>query len=342
MKNVKVVIFVAIVSMCFLLVVQGNQFYSAWKNKDSFAGMVNYQLMTRLGYTEELLAVVDEVRSAETPTKEQIDAFLTILPSQSHWRYHSHTLQAESPKVIDVYYQEDENKFLLGGNGLDPYRDTVEENGMLLLFAALRDLATVNMHYGNENPDLFTNTIVTYAPEDLNLRFGLSDPFGLNQRELYRALHSNIQTSESYFAHYYRISLEDEQVWVAYRNDEPTDRITREDGSILWIYPELHISHRVTETGEVEESRGAAKYYFKDSAGLYATSYHVTNGESYDDVVTYLGYPGITKKMDESNTYIAYQLREGQNRHAYFIIQDGRVIVEGVMFGDDYDIIDLR
>ncbi|MDR1135061.1 MAG: hypothetical protein LBL49_02620 [Clostridiales Family XIII bacterium] len=59
-------------------------------------------------------------------------------------------------------------------------------------------------------------------------------------------------------------------------------------------------------------------------------------GESYDELIPYLGVPNITDDMGDGSTYMAYSLREGQGRNAYFILNDNKVISQGVMYGDDY------
>ena len=65
-------------------------------------------------------------------------------------------------------------------------------------------------------------------------------------------------------------------------------------------------------------------------------------GKSYDDITELLGNPSVIKDINQVNDrgnkyiYIAYRLIEGQQRYAYFVLRNDKVIEEGVMYGDDY------
>jgi len=98
---------------------------------------------------------------------------------------------------------------------------------------------------------------------------------------------------------------------------------------------------------EISTPGYTAHYYFinpsteqnENITGLYATEFSVADGESYLELTAYLGFPTFIKEMGSGCKYIAYPLRDGQQKNAYFILQNDIIILEGIMYGDDYTIL---
>ena len=68
----------------------------------------------------------------------------------------------------------------------------------------------------------------------------------------------------------------------------------------------------------------------------------MADGESYLELTAYLGFPSIIKDIGGGYKYIAYLLRDGQQRHAYFLLQNNKIVAEGVMYGDDYTVLNFE
>ena len=310
------------------------------------------RLLTKLGYTKELVMLVLDNRTTFSDDNEHINQIVTSLPLQSYRKYNSFYMQTEPSKEINVVYEFGRN-YDRGGNGLDPFYDTVGENNALLLFAAIEGLEKVNfLHYDTQEL-LELNRTDSYTIYDLTLRFGVISPLDMGSSDLYNALGTNIQLAEFYFAHYYRIYLGAEPDHVSYRTGEPDEILEQPDGSKIWIYKELGKSYIETPTGEweIDEPGYTAIYYFDSSrakendnlTGLYATRFirPDNDGETYDEITDVLGYPTVIKDMGGDNTYIAYTLIDGQQRNAYFILHNDVVVEEGVMYGNDYTILEI-
>lgn len=77
---------------------------------------------------------------------------------------------------------------------------------------------------------------------------------------------------------------------------------------------------------------------------MYATRFinNENDGKTYEEITEVLGLPTTTKNMGGGDKYIAYALAEGQQRNAYFIFRNGKVDEEGVMYGNDYKILDFE
>ena len=285
-------------------------------------------ILSKLGYTSELVEDILNQRTVFSQDNEAVGRITEALPVQADRALRSFSVLADQENEIRIEYAFDYHNSYQGGNGLDPFPESVRENNALLLFAAIEGLDKVSFLHYNDSTLSHTNS---YTADVITDRFGGIIPFELGVKELYGKLAANIQLSEFYFAHYSRIYLGKETWWVEYREGKPDEIISLPDGTSVWVYNELG-------------SRSLSAYYFDspaaaqndDLTGLYATGFAVTNGETYDDLVSYLGKPDIFKTIGDGYTYIAYPLREGQQRNAYFILHNNKVFIEGVMYGDDY------
>lgn len=236
-----------------------------------------------------------------------------------------------------------------GRNALDPFPETVWENNALLLFATVEGLEKVNfLHYANQT--LYSTD--SFTIDDLAVRFGNIKPLDMGFSDLYNALATNIQLPELYFAYPFRIFLGYSFENVSDRYGEPDEIWQQPDDSIVLIYTERSVLSRKFPKLEVDNPGYRAMYYFNNPTaetndnltGLYATRFvRATNyGETYDKIIESLGFPSTIKDMGGGNKYIAYLLREGQQRNAYFILHNDKVIEEGVMYGNDYTILDFE
>ena len=302
------------------------------------------KLLTTLGYTEALVA--DILNNKTTADNEQIGQIVKSLPLPSYRKYVSFALQTAPSKELDIIYEINDN-YNRGGNGLDPFYDTVEQNNALLLFASIEGLDKVNfLSYDNYDQQELNRTD-SYTLADLVMRFGPINPSDMDVSALYNALGANIQLSEWYFAHYARIYLGDAPKQVSYRNGEPNEIKQLPDGSIVWIYSDFgKIYSTSPDSANIADPEHTAIYYFNSPTaeetdhltGLYATRFiHGDHyGKTYDEMITILGYPSVTQAITGGDTYIAYSLAEGQQKNAYFIFHNNKVMEEGVMYGNDY------
>ena len=311
-------------------------------------------IMKRLGYSKEYISViVNEDREIFRKLFDQpsetwnVREITRSLPYPAARRYWTAMASVEPIKSISIEYQFDEDNPYQGGNGLNPFYETVSENNALILFALVEDLEQVDfLHYSGDE----LNRTDSYTLDNLSERFGEVDPLEMDEAELYGAIFANIQTSEFYFAHYSRIYLGADFEAVSYRNGEPDEIKNQSDGLVIWTYNELGKSERILPSGEREISTPGytSHYYFNTTlteqndsiTGLYATKFSVVDGESYLELTAYLGFPTIIEDRAGTYKYIAYPLRNGQQKNAYFILQNDKIIWEGVMYGDDYTILD--
>jgi hypothetical protein len=138
---------------------------------------------------------------------------------------------------------------------------------------------------------------------------------------------------------------------VSYRNGEPDEIIHPPDDSTIWLYHDLGKAHTILPSGETGTINPGytARYYFNNPSaeqndnltGLYATEFSVADRESYLELTAYLGFPTVIKDMGDGYKFIAYSLRDGQQRHAYYILQNEIIIAEGVMYGSDYTLLNF-
>lgn len=338
-----------IITLAIALVVVLTVGFAMNRNSDNDDIVVENKLLTKLGYTKELVLSVLNNRTTFSDDNKQISQIVSSLPLQSERKYISFFLEEGQAKEINILFEFDWNNYYHGGNGLDPFPETVRENNALLLFASVEGLTKVNfLHYDDQQT---LDHVNSYTMDDLSTRFGEIMPLQMGFADLYNSLVANIQLSEYYFAHYSRIYLGDTFEWVSYRNDEPNEMKQQADGSSIWIYEKLGKGYRLlpSDDWEMDNSGYTAIYYFNNPSaekndnltGLYATMIIEEDGENYDDLTAYLGYPTTTKDMGSGNTYIAYLLREGQQRNAYFILRNNKVIAQGVMYGNNYAILDI-
>ena len=224
------------------------------------------------------------------------------------------------------------------------------------MFAAVEGLEEVSFLTYDNIDDKALNRADRFTLSHLRARFGTAatlSPRNMGIADLYASLGSNIWLSEWYFAHLSRIYLGADTESVLYRNEEPDEIRLQPDGATVWIYSNLGRIYHTTPTGESEIANPGytAMYYFGSlqdetndnlaGSGLYATRFiHADNyGKTYDEITNMLGHPSVIKAIgdgDGGHTYIAYTLREGQQRHAYFVLYNDTIIEEGVMYGIDY------
>ncbi|WP_312369313.1 hypothetical protein [Lachnoclostridium sp.] len=341
-KSSRVIIIAAVVLVTVLL---AGFTMSKVNNKDN---RDENKLLTSLGYTKKLVSDVINNRTSFGVNSEQISQLVESLPLLAYQKYISFSLEPDNE--INIVYEFDYNNYNRGGNGLDTFPESVKENNALLLFSAMKGLKKVNMLLYDDLHKL--SSVNSFTIDDLHKRFGQISPFDISCAELYDLLAANLQLSEFYFAHYSRIYLGANFEDVSYRNGEPDKILKQSDGSVIWIYGELGKSYKLfpPDNWIIDNPGHTVIYYFNNPiaekndnlSGLYATMFYTDNGESYKDLTAYLGLPTTIKDLGNGSTYIAYLLREGQQRNAYFILHDNKVIAQGVMYGNDYTTLEFE
>jgi hypothetical protein len=307
-------------------------------------GFEENNIISRLGYSKAYITTLPGEREVygnyfpDPGTAWNLRSVTRGLPYPIFFRYYGCDTHTAPVNSIDISYESYDNPYP-GGNGLDPFRETISENNALILFATIGGLEQANfLYYFNGEQ----NRAESYTLNDLSKRFGPVSPMDMDVNQLYDALSKNFQISEFYFAHYSRIYLGANYEEVSYRNAEPDEIIRRPDGSVIWKYMGL---------GKTSDDPGCTAYYYFNSpsaiadaglTGLYATKFSVADGESYLELTSYLGFPDIIKGMGGGDKYIAYPLRDGQKKHAYFILHNDIVITDGVMYGDDYALLNIE
>lgn len=308
----------------------------------------NNKLLTKLGYTKELITEVLDNKTIFSEDNKNIDKIVKSLPLQSYRSYISFSLQTEPSKEINIIYEIDDS-YNRGGNGIDSFPEIVKTNNALLLFASIEGLDKVNfLSYDKEE----LNRAESCTTADLSSRFGNIEPLDMDLLDLYKAMGANIQISEFYFAHYSRIYLGSDPEKVSYRNGEPAEIRQQPDGSTIWIYPDFGKVYSISPDDSETDPENTAIYYFNSAVaekndnliGLYATRFiHGDNyGKTYEDIEEVLGLPSIIKNMGKGDKYIAYSLAEGQQKNAYFVLHKNKVIEEGVMYGNNYTILNFK
>ena len=308
------------------------------------------KLLTKLGYTRALLTDICDSRTTFSGGDEDIDNIVVLLPLPDYREYKSFSSQTEPTKEINIVYEINDN-YTRGGNGLDPFYDTVEQNNALLLFASVDGLEKVNF-LSYENQELTElNRTDSYTIDDLAAHFGDIQPLDMSVSALYNTLGSNIHLSEFYFAHYSRLYLGAAPENVSYRNGEPEEARQQPDGSAIWIYRDFGSIYNDSHGRSVEPESIAIYYFGSPQAegdnlfGLYATRFiHADNyKKTYDDITELFGDPAVNRNMSGDKRYIAYPLAaEHRDTNAYFVLHNNTVIEEGVMYGNDYTILEFE
>lgn len=311
-------------------------------NKDSSEN----KLLTKLGYTKSLLTNIIDNRTTFSQDNERINQIIKSLPLQDEAEYKSFSLKDGQKKEINFAYEFDG-----GMNASDPFPETGWENNALLLFASVEGLEKVNfLHYANQT--LYKTE--SYTIDDLFSRFGDLKPLDSGFSDLYNALATHIQLPELYFGYPFRMFLGYSFENVSDRYGEPDETWQQPDGSTVLIYSEHSVLSRKFPSIDLrdDDSEYTAIYYFDNPtaktndnlAGLFATKFvrGPAYGKTYADIMDELGLPSTIKVMGGGDKYITYPLREGQQRNAYFILHNEKVIEEGVMYGDDYTILDFK
>jgi hypothetical protein len=272
-------------------------------------------MLDKIGYTNQFIFDVFEPASAEE--------LAPLLPVPAYRAYKSVTVEAGT---VTVNYVHDAENVYEGGNGLDPFPETVQEYNALILFARVDGLESVSFRTefpGSEGTDVQTET---YTLQDITARFAITDPRFLDHYGLQTVMGLNLQISEYYFAHYSRLYLGDTGEAVKYRNGEPQEITALEDGTERWVY-----------TGEAANGSNEYSYHLDADNRLIVTRYTVRDGMSYMQLFYVLGTPDTNVRLSDGAVYAAYVLREGEGRHGYFILRDDQVVEEGTMFGTDYE-----
>ncbi len=137
------------------------------------------------------------------------------------------------------------------------------------------------------------------------------------------------------------------------RYGEPDSIWPQTDGSTVMKYTEYSVFTRKFPDISMEKNEGyIALYYFDNPiavtndnlSGLYALRLvrYVSSGMTYSDITEKLGLASTTRTLSNGDKYIAYQLRDGQQRHAYFVFHNDKVVEEGLMYGNDYTTLDFE
>lgn len=277
------------------------------------------ELMKKLGYTKELVSDILKKRTSLGQDTSQLESIISMLPEQSYRKFKTYTMT--SNQTLDLIYVSSDN-YNRGGNGLDTFPESVKENNALLLLSSIKGLSTVNFLYYEDESQTILNKTDTYNMEVLKSRFGVIDPQTIKAQQLYISLSKNLQLSEFYFSHYSRLFLGSKQELVSYRLGEPSQVLKRDDGSVIWQYEETD-----------------QKFYFDNKGTLSATSTPECAGQTYEELVAYLGVPSTTKKLASDTQYIAYSLRQDPSHFAYFILKNNIVISSGVTVNDSYSLL---
>ena len=321
------------------------------------------KLMTTLGYTEPLLTELlknkttlpkdfssygsrEAVRNHEAAEyNENLDKIINALPLQSFRELVSYSLTSEPCELVISYVINDNFNRPEVGNGLNPFYEVVGENNALLLFAAIDGLERITLLSYDNFETGEQNSRSSYTIADLAIRFGSVNPRAMDIRAFYDALGSNIHISEWYFAHLSRIYLGTVPEEVSYRMEEP-DEIQLSGNFTVWVYggdskedPQtVSMYYFSVEGTRYNAERGL---YPDAETGLYATRF--IRGDHFDlsgdDIMTMFGLPAVTEKI-AGKQYIAYALTE-EGEYAYFILQEDKVLEEGIMFGTDYSALIL-
>ncbi|MFD0711756.1 M56 family metallopeptidase [Paenibacillus sp. GCM10027626] len=304
------------------------------------------KLLTKLGYTKTLLTDILDNRTTFSQDNEHINHIIKSLPLQDDSEYKSFSLEDGQTKEINYAYEFD------GGsrNAADPFYGMIWEYDALLLFASVEGLEKVNfLHYVDQTRLFNTDS---YTIDDLAARFGINKPWDLGFSDLFNTLATNVLWSEDYFGYPSRIFLGYSFENVSDRYGDPDEIWPQPDGSTVLKYTEYSVLTRKSDISMEKNEGYTAMYYFNNPiaetndnlTGLYATRFvrGTTYGKTYGDITEQLGLPPTIKIMGDGDKYIAYPLREGQQRHAYFILHDDEVVEEGLMYGNDYTILDFK
>lgn len=281
------------------------------------------ELMGQNGYTTEFLNAIEKAHISRKLETRTIDDLVKKLPLQANRKFISYTINNNNHEIEIVYAIEETP--ILKGNGLDPFPDTINENNALILFYAINDLKKVSYKHFD---DLTLHTLDHSDQYDLNTlenRFASLDLSKMQISTLSNILASNFQLSGSYFTHYSRLSFKSGTDEVSYRLGDAPKIEKAADGALVWNYPDVH-----------------ERYYFNTKMELTRTLTEDGSDQTYNEVVSFLGVPSIEENMEDDAKYIAYALREGEDRWAYFIVQKDNIIASGIMYGNDYHTLELE
>jgi hypothetical protein len=223
-------------------------------------------LMSSLGYTYEMLEIIQKNTTPYVGNNSKVGAIVNQLPAT--WKglsYDSFSLTTdEEPYGLTINYKEtSENSFT---DYLDnPFPDAMEENNALLLFASIDNLAEVTLI------KLTGTQILTFTRGEINKIFDGIPSFD-DLTNIYNKLSNNLMMDEFYFSHPGRLYLFDAKPEdVIYRYSVEPDRLfTNKSGLTVYQY---------------YSSYDPIVFYFNGS-GLYARKeLYPDSNETYSDIV---------------------------------------------------------
>lgn len=284
-------------------------------------------LMASLGYSYEQLEKIQKNKTPYVGDNAKVGGIIQELPvSCKAVAYDHFALQTEQePYGLTVYYKEKEGGAWDSYDFIydDPYRNSMDENNALLLFASIDNLSKVTFSLSSEQEITFTREQIEAIFREI--------PSVTEKETLYTKLSQNLKIEEAFFSHasrYYLIQTTPE--YLVSREGREPDHIS---------YPESGVT-----LYEYEHKNGGVFFYFKGNE-LYRTTSNREDERTYEDIIKELG-PPVSEEKVGNQKHMVYHVRPSLSADspagkpddfiAYFIFEKNQLIESGLMAGEAY------
>ena len=259
-----------------------------------------------------------------------------------HFELHT----AEEPYGLTVYYVWKD-----GMIGHIPFRSSELENNALLLMCFIQNadriefvMAPSKEDITSQNEDMLNRNV--YTREEMTQKFGDLDQLAADLSQLTKALKANHKVDEE-FAHFNRCRWGCDQEYIIYRNGEPDEIVTNEDGSSILIYKNLGEVTQTGEDGTVQVIPGDDISFYLNSpeaikhglSGVYR--FDVNGGSellanigkldaSREEVIGKLGDPTIISQNADGTERYLYAVYGRDGWYIYFDFANGVLTQHGI------------
>ncbi|MDR2610266.1 MAG: DUF4825 domain-containing protein [Clostridiales Family XIII bacterium] len=282
------------------------------------------RFLQSLGYGEDVLHAIGDNSTPYTGDNSKVAAIIKHLPVP--WKglaQDGFSLQTDAePYGLTIQYAAADAQELTDYPE-NPFAASIRENNALLLFSAIDNLSVVN----NNNPDGMAR--YSFTREQIQALFG-EIPAIKDTGKIEALIARNLRLEEFSFSHASRIYLGSSPDESEYRYGEPPVIEKLDNGFARYQY-----------AGYPDEL-----YYYKEKQ-LYAKRELAPITVDYDDIIEKFGPPQDEKTV-EGKQVISYELRKSESdplspplndRRAYFVFKDRKLIEEGLMAGDIYGML---
>ena len=253
---------------------------------------------------------------------------------------------AEKPYGLEVYFHAGED------TGVIPNLPAETENSAFIIFSFIKNADFVTFYFSSDQESQIEDMdSYTYQRKDLEERFGDLNLLSENPREMQGVLLQNrIDRVVSQYLHYTRTIWGSDQEYVIYRNGDPTDSFSLDDGEKVLFYDNLgeaiytpegseesivipgeKISFSLYSPKAVEDGiNGLDGMMIMGDSGLLS-EFGLDGQSTYQEIKSVLGNPYREMKLEDGN-HRTYYIAKGLDldQYIWFEFEDDSLISHGI------------